>query len=184
MPLSLCSRTVPGSTTSFSFHPTAIINRFNQLLSQWVKFLLVFASTVIPGFSLLEINDLDFYYLWEMSESDSEILYDSRFTANQFVLATGPLRPTTSNFILQLNTWGYSSYVTSFLTRGWVCRLQLLLSSTAQSYSGSSPTVSDLRLPRPGEPGPCIYIPQEQGPCYTPRHWVDSPRNELSVLVT
>jgi hypothetical protein len=24
-------------------------------------------------------------------------------------------------------------------------------------------TVSDLRLPQPGGPGPCIYIPQEQG---------------------
>jgi hypothetical protein len=24
-------------------------------------------------------------------------------------------------------------------------------------------TVSELRLPQPGGPGPCIYIPQEQG---------------------
>jgi hypothetical protein len=29
--------------------------------------------------------------------------------------------------IFQLNTCGYSPYVTYFLTRGWVCRLQLLL---------------------------------------------------------
>jgi hypothetical protein len=57
----------------------------------------------------------------------SELLYDWRFTANQFVLATSPLRLTTSNLIFQLNTYGYSPYVTSFLTRGWVCRLQLLL---------------------------------------------------------
>jgi hypothetical protein len=32
-----------------------------------------------------------------------------------------------SNFIFQMNTCGYSPYVTSFLRRGWVCRLQLLL---------------------------------------------------------
>jgi hypothetical protein len=31
------------------------------------------------------------------------------------------------SFIFQLNTCGYSPYVTSSLTRGWVCRLQLLL---------------------------------------------------------
>jgi hypothetical protein len=57
----------------------------------------------------------------------SESLYDWRFTANRFVLATSPLRLTTSNFIFQLNTCGYSLYVTSSLTRRLVCRLQLLL---------------------------------------------------------
>jgi hypothetical protein len=59
--------------------------------------------------------------------SESELLYDWRFTANQFVLATSPLRPTTRIFIFQLHTCGYSPYVTSSLTRGWLCRLQLLL---------------------------------------------------------
>jgi hypothetical protein len=37
-------------------------------------------------------------------ESESKLLYDWRFTANQFVLVTSPLRPTTSIFIFQLNT--------------------------------------------------------------------------------
>jgi hypothetical protein len=32
-----------------------------------------------------------------------------------------------SNFIFQLNLCGYNPYVTSSLTRGWVCRLKLLL---------------------------------------------------------
>jgi hypothetical protein len=54
-------------------------------------------------------------------------LHDWRFTANQFVLAKSPLRPT-SRAIFQLNTCGYSPYVTSSLMRGWVCHLQLLLS--------------------------------------------------------
>jgi hypothetical protein len=59
--------------------------------------------------------------------SESEILYDLRFTANQFVFATSPLRLTTSNSFFQLNTCGYNPYVTFSLMRGWVCRLQLLL---------------------------------------------------------
>jgi hypothetical protein len=61
--------------------------------------------------------------------SESELLYDWGFTANRFVLATIPLRLTTSNFIFQLNTCGYTCnpYITSSVTRGWVCRLQLLL---------------------------------------------------------
>jgi hypothetical protein len=61
-----------------------------------------------------------------MSEPKSELLYDWRFTANQFVLVTSPLRLTTGIFIFQLNAGCYSPYVTSSLTR-MVCRLQLLL---------------------------------------------------------
>jgi hypothetical protein len=60
-------------------------------------------------------------------ESESELLYDWCFTANQFVLATSPLRPTTNNFIFQLNTCGYGRYAISSLMTWWVCRLQLLL---------------------------------------------------------
>jgi hypothetical protein len=59
--------------------------------------------------------------------SESELLYYWRFTANQFILTPSPLRLTASNFVFQLNTYGYSPYVKSFLTRGWVCSLQLLL---------------------------------------------------------
>jgi hypothetical protein len=55
------------------------------------------------------------------------MLYDWHFTASQFVLATSPLRLTTSNFIFQLNACGYRPYVTSYLRRRFVCRLQLLL---------------------------------------------------------
>jgi hypothetical protein len=46
---------------------------------------------------------------------------------NHSVFATSPLRLTTSNFIFQLNICGYSPYVTSSLTKGLVCHLQLLL---------------------------------------------------------
>jgi hypothetical protein len=53
----------------------------------------------------------------------------SYFTAGGLppIIATSLLRLTTSNFIFKLNTCGYSPYVTSSLTREWVCRLQLLL---------------------------------------------------------
>jgi hypothetical protein len=64
--------------------------------------------------------------LSQCQNHESELLYDWRFTANQFVLMTSPLRLTTSNFIFQLNTFDYSPYVTSS-PRAWVCRLQLLL---------------------------------------------------------
>jgi hypothetical protein len=66
----------------------------------------------------------------DLSGPESELLYNWRFTANQFVLATSPLRSTTRIFIIlifQLSTCGYSPYVTSPLKRGWVCRLQWLL---------------------------------------------------------
>jgi hypothetical protein len=52
---------------------------------------------------------------------ESELLYDWRFTANQLVLATSPLRLTTSILFIQLNACYHSPYVTSSLTRGWVC---------------------------------------------------------------
>jgi hypothetical protein len=53
-------------------------------------------------------------------EPESEILYNYRFTANQFVLDPSPLRLTTSMFF----NWTLAVII---LTRGWGCRLQLLL---------------------------------------------------------
>jgi hypothetical protein len=50
------------------------------------------------------------------SKSKSKLLYDWPFTANQFVLAPCPLRPTTRDFF-QLNFWGNSHYVVGC---GWV----------------------------------------------------------------
>jgi hypothetical protein len=58
------------------------------------------------------------------------------------------------------------------LTRGWVCNLliQLLLGLARAVTLGSKSRrthdhilLSHLRLPQPGGPGHCIYIPQEQG---------------------
>jgi hypothetical protein len=74
-------------------------------------------------------------YIWKVkscvqiadrSGSESELLYDWRFTANQFVLASSPLRHTARIFFSQLNTCGHIPYITSSLMREWVCHLQLL----------------------------------------------------------
>jgi hypothetical protein len=67
----------------------------------------------------------------------------------------------------QLNTCSYSPYVTSSLTRGWVCcfgpRQHSHSQVRVQRDSWPYFTVSDSRLPQPGGPGPRVYIPQEQG---------------------
>jgi hypothetical protein len=106
-------------------------------------------------------------FVWR--ERELELLYDWRFTANQFVWEPSPLRLTTSTSFFNWKIWGYSPYVTSSLTRGLVYRLQflLVLASTAilgsESRATHDHTVPDSRLPQPGGPGPRIYIPQEQG---------------------
>jgi hypothetical protein len=59
-------------------------------------------------------------------KSKSELLYDWRFTANRFVLASVPWgsRPV---IFFQLNPCGHSPYVTSSLTRRWFCLLRICL---------------------------------------------------------
>jgi hypothetical protein len=126
------------------------------------------------------------------SESESELLYDWRFIANQFVLATSPLRPTTGNFIFQLNTWGHSPCVTSSLTRGWVCGLQLLLvlASAVILRSESRGTHDHILLSQirdsPTWRARSLYLyPPETGwPSYTPRHWVPFPSPPMTRRVT
>jgi hypothetical protein len=65
------------------------------------------------------------YFNLLKAESESELLYDWRFTANQFVLERSPLRFTIRDLFLQLNPGGYSPYVASSLKRGWVCILRI-----------------------------------------------------------
>jgi hypothetical protein len=111
-------------------------------------------------------------FTWNMSESESEseLLYDWRLTANQFVLATSLLRLTTSIFF-QLIPCGYSPYVISSLTTGWVGRLQLLLglASAVILRSESRGThdhisVSQTRdSPNLEVQVPAFILPQEQG---------------------
>jgi hypothetical protein len=63
------------------------------------------------------------------SKSKSKLLYDCRFTANRFVMASNPLRPKTRDFF-RLNPLGNGPYVTSSLTIRWVCLLWVCLWSS------------------------------------------------------
>jgi hypothetical protein len=158
-----------------------------------VKLLLVFASTIIPGFSLLEIHDQDFYSLIDIyvygngassSTEGSGFLLVCRLnvccTRVSAVTASGSLWTLcchcTRNteifcqcwFLQQVipseavtlrlavyrqsfplgakpheyfNSCGHSPYVTSSLTRGWVCVLWICLAFVKCMYrtSGNTP---------------------------------------------
>jgi hypothetical protein len=106
---------------------------------------------------------------------------DSVQSQSQSYFTTGGLPPISSSwrqapsdsrphFFPQLNTCGQSPYITSSLTREWVCRLQLLL-ALARSFilrSESRRTQDHIfclrfETPPTWSSGPCNYIPQEQG---------------------
>jgi hypothetical protein len=87
-------------------------------------------------------------------------------------------------FIIQLNHCAYSLYVTSSLTRGWVCILQLLLVlvSAVILRSESRGTNDHILFSQirdsPNLQGqvPVFISPQRTGWAgYTPRHWVPFP---------
>jgi hypothetical protein len=81
-----------------------------------------------------------------------------------------------SLFFFQFNAYGHSPYITSFLTRGWVCRLQLLLvlasafilmfeSRRTQGHS----LISQFETPPTWRPGPRISnLPEQGGPVTSP----------------
>jgi hypothetical protein len=52
-------------------------------------------------------------------------------------LRAEPLETHGQNLFSQLNTWGYSPFITSSLTRGWVCHLQLPLALASAFILGS-----------------------------------------------
>jgi hypothetical protein len=104
------------------------------------------------------------------SESLSELLYDWRVTANEFVWATRPSRFTTSIFFWP-NRCRHSHYVTSSLMRGWICCLQLLLvlASIAILCSESRGSHDHMLLSKIRE------LPNLDGqvPVFiSPKHWV------------
>jgi hypothetical protein len=123
------------------------------------------------------------------SESETELLYEWRFTANQFVLATSPLRLTTSSFIFQMKICRYSPYVTSSLIRGWVCRLQLLLVLASAVIPGSESrwTHDHILLSQIGDsPNLEGQVPVfiSHRPSYTPGHLVPFSSSPITLLHT
>jgi hypothetical protein len=110
---------------------------------------------------------------------------------SQSCFTTGSLPPISSSwrqapwyprqfFIFQLNTCSYSPYVTSSLTRGWVCRLQLLLGLASAVILSSGPRgTHDHILPSQLRDFPNLYAqvpvlisPRRGWSGYTPRHCV------------
>jgi hypothetical protein len=94
-------------------------------------------------------------------------------------LGVRPLE-THDQYFFQLNTCSYNPYVTCSLTRGWVCRLQLLLVLASAVILGPSPAglitlLYCLRFETPPTwraRSPFLYPPGTGLPSYTPRHWV------------
>jgi hypothetical protein len=85
-------------------------------------------------------------------------------------------------FFFQSNSCGHSSHVTTSLTRGWVCRLQVLLvlASLVILRSESLETNDHILLSQIRDsphlegqvPGFVSPPPVTGWPSYTPRHWV------------
>jgi hypothetical protein len=98
-------------------------------------------------------------------------------------LGANPLRLTARFLFLQLNTCGHSPYVTSSLTRGWLCHLQLLLvfASAVILSSESHGTHNHILLsqirysPNLEARYPDLYPPGTGWPSYNHRHWVPFP---------
>jgi hypothetical protein len=84
----------------------------------------------------------EFLVLFSTATALNDDCLTNDLVQRQSYFTTGGLPPIASSW-RQLNTCGYSSYVTSSLTRRWVYRLQLLLVSLAQSFSGQSPACHD-----------------------------------------
>jgi hypothetical protein len=83
--------------------------------------LLIVEILQLPAFkSVMSANIPQLYCM-------NELLHDWRLTANQFVLAPGPLRPMSRYFIFQPNSCCSSPYITSSLRRRLVCLLWIRL---------------------------------------------------------
>jgi hypothetical protein len=90
------------------------------------------------------------------SESESELYYNRR-SVGQSILVSSPHLGFMTRFLLLSDHCG-------FLIWGALSDERRGLSFTMYNAQYTIHfTVSDLRLPQPGGPGPCIYIPQGQG---------------------
>jgi hypothetical protein len=103
-------------------------------LHSLIHFLPLFSAqfnSSVPGCPASRNSTLHFRLLFSTtspeseSKSESKLLYDWRFTKSVH-LGDKPLE-TYDHYFFQQNICGCSPYVTSSLTRGWACRLQLLL---------------------------------------------------------
>jgi hypothetical protein len=103
--------------------------------------------------------------------SEVKLIYDRRSVGHS-VLVSGSHPEPMTRFLFSVWRLWVSWCVAPSLTRGWICniliQLFLVLPRAVTLGSKSRRThdhllLSHLRLPQPGGPGPCIYIPQKQG---------------------
>jgi hypothetical protein len=84
-----------------------------------------------------------------------------------------PLETHGQHFLFQLNTWGYSPYVTYSLTKRWVCRLQLLLVLASVVILRFESCRTRFEIPPTWRArSPYLYPPGIQWSNYTPRNWI------------
>jgi hypothetical protein len=99
----------------------------------------------------------------EWHRSGQVRLFCDRRSVGQSVLVSAP--PTWPDFYYCL-AFADFMLLSPSLTRGRVCNLLVQFAVTLGSKSRRTHDhilLSHLRLPQPGGPDPCIYIPQEQG---------------------
>jgi hypothetical protein len=133
-------------------------------------------SVIPPGTGLLTTR------FRRILEWVSELYYDRR-SVGQSVLVSSPHLVLMTRFLLLSDTCGFVDMGRHLWREdGSVfyncCCLRQRSHSQVRVPRGSWPhfTVSHLRLPKPGGPGLCIYIPQEQGGSVIPPRHMNSPR--------
>jgi hypothetical protein len=113
---------------------------------------------------------------YEAMKLKLKLNYDRQSVVQSVLMSGSHLEPMT-RFVFSVWQMLVSCCVASSLTRRWVCNLlaQLLLGLARAVTLGSKSRrthyhilLSLLRLPKPGEPGPSIYIPLEQGSLVIP----------------
>jgi hypothetical protein len=105
------------------------------------------------------------------AKSKKKLLCDWRFTANQFVLASGPLRPTTRILFFNWTLAANGHYVTFSPTRGWACRLQLLLALASTVILRSESRGTQDRI-LPSQIRDSSYLEGQVPVFIFPRNWV------------
>jgi hypothetical protein len=91
-----------------------------------------------------------------------------------FCLGAKPLETQDKYFVFQLNTCGYSPYVTSSLMRRWVSSLQLILALASVVILGSESSGTDDHILLPQIPNSLKL--EDQVPVFT------SPKNRVAQL--
>jgi hypothetical protein len=155
------------SSTYTRIIKACVLNPKSDTTIQTLKYLNTFYYVV--G-TLCYISVMNSYHI-KGQWSEVKLFYNRRSVGQSVLVSGSHLEPMT-RFLFSVWQLRVSWCVAPSLTRGWVYNLlvQLLLGLARAVTLGSKSRrthdhilLSHLRLHQPGGPGPCIYIPQEQG---------------------